>query len=165
MDQLVEFLKVKFPKSVEQVNDLARAGNTALARCRNAAAMERNPAFQLHIAKVRSYFSLADYLCILLRRVRKLVYLQKLAPSALGELPLVPEWGGKLRIQAEMEITKCVASAILFHTTHESRQTEGILQCPDASFTSASHTHHPQKKLQHMLPRFPQATSSPRATA
>jgi hypothetical protein len=28
-----------------------------------------------------------------------------------------------LRIQAEMEITKCVASAILLHKTHDSRQT------------------------------------------
>lgn len=109
------------------MNDLARAGNTALARCRNAAVMVKNPAFQHHIAKVRSYFSLADYLCILLRRLRKLVYLQKLAPLPSGELPLVPEWGGKLRIQAEMEITKCVASAILFHKARESRQSAGIL--------------------------------------
>ena len=109
-----------FPKNVDDVHELARAGNTALTRCRIAAMSETHPAFQVHIAKVRSYFSLADYLCILLRRVRKLAYSQKVAPVSAGELPLVPEWGGKLRIQAEMEITKCLASAILLHKTRDS---------------------------------------------
>lgn len=54
-----------------------------------------------------------------MRRVRKLAYMKKLPPSSAGDLPEIPDWGGKLRIQAEMEVTKCIASAILFHKMRE----------------------------------------------
>ena len=118
-EQLLNLLVHKYPKYVEEVGELARAGNTSLTRCRNSAEFQKHPALHLHIAKVRSYFSLADQVCIILRRVRKLAYMKKLAPTVAGDMTVVPEWGGKLRIQAEMEITKCVASAILFHKMRE----------------------------------------------
>ena len=61
-------------------------------------------------------------MCVIMRRVRKLAYMKKLAPATTGDLPEIPDWGGKLRIQAEMEVTKCVASAILLHKMRENEK-------------------------------------------
>jgi hypothetical protein len=111
-EQLLWFL-TGFKQYLQEVDTCAHAGNTSLTRLRNVAESADHHALNLHISKARSYFSLADNICIILRRVRKLAYQKRLSPAATGDLPSVPEWGGKLRIQAEMEITKCVASAIL----------------------------------------------------
>ena len=75
-------------------------------------------------------------MCVVMRRVRKLAYMRKLAPAPAGDLPEVPEWGGKLRIQAEMEVTKCVASAILFQKMREKERVRTSECVPGTSVAS-----------------------------
>ena len=133
-EQLFVFFSSKFLTYFEDVVVLADAGNVALKRCRKAAGAENHRALNEHIYKARSYFALADQICILLRRVRKLAYLKAKSldwGSILsGDLPLVPVWGGKLGIQAEMEITKVVASLILVHKMREAERVRSLSEAP-----------------------------------
>ena len=144
--QILQFL-AGLPKVIDDLKEIVLAGNIALTRCKRAAENEANQQpLNQYVVPVRTTFSLADNIAVILRRVRNLAYTKKFAPSMTGELPIVPEWGGKLKIQAEMEITKCVASAILLQKLRETNRLRAPTSGSETATLGKTAITNPQKE-------------------
>ena len=144
--QILQFL-AGLPKVIDHLNEIVHAGNIALTRCKRAAENEANQQpLNQYVVPVRTTFTLADNIAVILRRVRNLAYTKKFAPSVTGELPMVPEWGGKLKIQAEMEITKCVASAILLQKLRETNRLRAPTSGSETATLGKTAITNPQKE-------------------